>query len=108
MLSGLSQKKPERKTSLEKLSFQSRQVGSRILAKTELLATSFVAILQLHPELPPGLVIAGLQISRLQVLLFCYHHGHQTNRATHHHPRNSAPWLGAHAHGRRQNNAPGH
>ena len=40
------------------------------------------------PELPPGLIIGGLQISRLQVLLFGHHDGHQTNGAAHHHSWN--------------------
>jgi hypothetical protein len=32
----------------------------------------------LRPQLPPGLVIAGLQISRLQVLVLGQHHSHRT------------------------------
>src|SRR5579884_1791601 len=87
-------KNPERKRSLEQLSFQSGQVSSRVLAKPELLATGFLAILQLCPELPPRLVIARLQISRLQVLTFAHHHRHQTNGAAHHHTGNGSSASG--------------
>src|SRR5437868_702079 len=42
----------------------------------------------------PGLVIVGLQISRLQVLVFCHHHGHQTHGAAHHDSWNGTPASG--------------
>src|SRR6266568_5615923 len=82
---------PERKTSLEQLSFERGQVSSRGLAKAELLATGFLAIEQLRPELPPSLVISRLQVGCLEFLSFGHDHGHQADGAAHHHSWNGTP-----------------
>ncbi|HMH10742.1 MAG TPA: hypothetical protein VK553_08545, partial [Candidatus Nitrosopolaris rasttigaisensis] len=48
-----SQKKAERKTSLEKLGFEGSQISSRIFTEAELEPTSLLTLLQLGAQLPP-------------------------------------------------------
>src|SRR2546421_9386341 len=63
------QKRAEWQTLPEKLSFQSRQVSGRILAKTELLPAGFFTLLQVRPQLAPALIIPGSKLLGREALL---------------------------------------
>ncbi len=65
----LAEKNAEWQTLPEKLSFQSRQVSGRILAKTELLPAGFFTLLQVGTQVAPSLIIAGLKLLGREALL---------------------------------------
>ena len=65
----LPKKTAEWQSSGEKLSFQSRQVRGRILAKPELLPTGFFTLLQVGTQVAPALIIAGLKLLGREALL---------------------------------------
>ncbi len=53
----------------EKLSFQSRQIRGRILAKPEWLPAGFFTLLQVRTQVAPALIIAGLKLRGREALL---------------------------------------
>jgi len=84
----LSQFHAERKTSHEKLSFQSRQIGSRIFAETELPSASFFTLLQVDTQFAPAKIIAGSEILGGEALLSGNDSRDDTDGTTYHHTRN--------------------
>jgi hypothetical protein len=80
---------PERKRSLEQLSFEASQIGSGVFAKAQLLAARLLTRVQWRSQLAPPTGIARLQISGLQVLAFAGQHSYQPDPAAHPHPWNS-------------------
>jgi len=59
----------ERQTLPEKLSFQSSEIGGRILAKAELLSAGFFTLLQVRTQVAPSLIIPGLKLLGREALL---------------------------------------
>ena len=78
----------ERKTSHEKLSFQSRQIGSRIFAKAELPSASFFTLLQVDTQFAPALIIAGSKFVGREAVLSGNGSRDDTDGTTDHHTRN--------------------
>src|SRR2546425_303504 len=75
----------------EKLSFQSRQVGGRMLAKTELLPAGFFTLLQVRTQVAPALIIAGLQLLGREALLAGDDSRDHADGTAHDHAWNGSP-----------------
>src|SRR5260370_36382370 len=80
----------ERKTLLEQLSFQSRQVSGGIFAKAELLATSFLTLLQVRTQVAPALIILGLKLLGREALLSGDDSSNDAGGTTDHHAWNGS------------------
>src|SRR5213080_1927301 len=75
----------------EKLSFQSRQVSGRILAKTELLPAGFFTLVQVRPQLAPALIIPGAKLLGREALLSGDDSSDHADRTAHDHAWNGSP-----------------
>src|SRR2546429_7634307 len=84
-------KKAEWQTLPEKLSFQSRQVSGRILAKTELLPAGFFTLVQVRPQLAPALIISGAKLPGREALLSCDARRDHADRTAHDHAWDGSP-----------------